>query len=161
MAMRLLPVFLLTGLVSVSASQIPQGVFTEAMPAEEFTAHRAAVFAEVGDAVGIIQGTVEPRAELPFRQSAQFYYLTGVEVPRAILLMDGRAKTSTLYIDPAGFRVRALGPSLTAGAEAAKVTGLDAVLPREAFAAAVETIGRENRRIFVAAGSDVIGGGSG
>ena len=74
--------------------------------------------------------------------------------------MDGRAKTSTLYIDPAGFKVRAFGPSLTAGPEAAKITGLDAVVPREAFAAAVQTIGRDNRRVFVAAGSDVTGGGS-
>ena len=103
---------------------------------------------------------MEPRAELPFRQSAQFYYLTGVEVPRGILLMDGRAKTSTLYIDPAGFKVRAFGPSLAAGAEAAKITGLDAVLPRDAFADAVQTIGRDNRRVFVAAGADVTGGGS-
>ena len=116
--MRVLPVFLLAGLlsVSVSARQIPQGIFTEAFPPEEFAAHRAAVFAAIGDGVAIIQGAVEQPAELPFRQSAQFYYLTGVEVPRAILLMDGRAKTSTLYIDPAGFRVRAFGPSLTAGA---------------------------------------------
>jgi len=160
MVKRVLPVFLLAGLISVSARQIPQGVFTGALPPEEFAAHRAAVLQEIGDAVAIIQGAVEPRAELPFRQSAQFYYLTGVEVPRAILLLDGRDKTSTLYIDPAGFKVRAFGPSLTAGAEAAKVTGLDAVLPRDAFAAAVAAIGRDGRRVFVAAGSDVTGGGS-
>ena len=128
---------------AVPSAQIPQGAFTEALPPEEFAAHRAAVIAEIGDAVAIIQGAVERPAELPFRQSAQFYYLTGVEVPRAILLMDGRAKTSTLYIDPAGFKVRAFGPSLTAGPEAAKITGLDAVVPREAFAAAVQAIGRD------------------
>ena len=128
MVRRTLPVFLLFALVPVSASQIPQGTFTEAFPPEEFAAHRAAVFAGIGDAVAIIQGAVEQPAELPFRQSAQFYYLTGVEVPRAILVMDGRAKTSTLYIDPAGFKVRAFGPSLTAGPEAAKITGLDAVV---------------------------------
>ena len=126
--MRVLPVFLLTGLVSVSASQIPQGVFTEAFPPEEFAAHRAAVFAEIGDAVAIIQAAVGAAGRAAVPAEAQFYYLTGVEVPRAILVMDGRAKTSTLYIDPAGFRVRAFGPSLTAGAEAAKITGLDAVV---------------------------------
>ena len=30
-----------------------------------------------------------------------------------------------MFIEPTGYRVRALGPSLTAGPEAAKVTGLD------------------------------------
>ena len=114
----------------------------------------------IGDAVAIIQGAVEKPAELPFRQSAQFYYLTGVEVPRAILVMDGRTKTSSLYIEPAGFRIRALGPSLTAGPEAAKVTGLEAVLARDQFLAAVQTIGKDGRTVFVAAGSDVVGGGS-
>ena len=160
MVRRTLPVFLLFALVPVAASQIPQGAYTEAFPPEEFAAHRAAVFAEIGDAVAVIQGAVEQPAELPFRQSAQFYYLTGVEVPRAILVMDGRAKTSTLYIDPAGFRVRAFGASLTAGPEAAKITGLDAVVPRDAFTAAAQALGRDNRRVFVAAGSDVTGGGS-
>ena len=164
MTKRALPLVLLAAAVSVSVSvsarQIPQGVFTEAFPPEEFAAHRAAVFAEIGDAVAIIQGAVEQPAELPFRQSAQFYYLTGVEVPRAILLMDGRARTSTLYIDPAGYRVRALGPSLTVSADAPKITGLDAVMPRDAFAAAAQAIGRDTRKVFVAAGSDVTGGGS-
>src|SRR4029450_8564743 len=131
-------------LADAPAAQIPQGVFTEAFPPEEFAARRAAVMAAIGDAVAIIQGAVEKPAELPFRQSAQFFYLTGVEVPRAILLIDGRAKTSTLYIDPAGYRVRALGPSLMVAPESAKVTGLDAVVARDQFTAAVQAIGRDN-----------------
>ena len=147
-------------IAAAPAAQIPQGVFTEAFPPEEFAARRSAVMAAIGDAVAIIQGAVEKPAELPFRQSAQFYYLTGVEVPRAILTIDGRTKRSTLYIDPAGYRVRALGPSLTVAADSAKVTGLDAVVPREAFTADVEALGKDNRKLYVAAGSDVVGGGS-
>jgi len=142
------------------SAQIPQGVFTEAFPPAEFAARRAQVMSAIGEAVAIVQGAVERPAELPFRQGAQFYYLTGVEVPRAILLMDGRTKTSTLYIEPGGYRVRALGPSLTAGAESAKTTGFDAVLPRADFAAAVQALGRDGRKCFVALGSDVVGGGS-
>jgi len=142
------------------AAQIPQGVFTEAFPPAEFAARRATVIEAIGDAVAIIQGTVEKPAELPFRQSAQFYYLTGVEVPRAILVIDGRAKTSTLYIDPAGYRVRALGPSLTVSPDAARITGLEAVVAREQLTAAIQAFGRDGRRFYVAAGSDVVGGGS-
>jgi Xaa-Pro aminopeptidase len=157
---RILPALVLLSLVSVPATQIPQGVFTEAFPPEEFAIRRATVMTAIGDAVAIIQGAVEKPAELAFRQSAQFYYLTGVEVPRAILVIDGRAKTSTLYIEPGGFRVRSFGASLTAGPEAAKTTGLDAVVPREQFTAAVQALGRDSRRLYVAAGSDVVGGGS-
>jgi Xaa-Pro aminopeptidase len=156
----MLPVLALLFVLPASARQIPQGVFTEAFPPQEFAARRAAVITAIGDAVAIIQGAVEKPAELPFRQSAQFYYLTGVEVPRAILVIDGRTKSSTLYIDAAGYRVRALGPSLTVSPEAAKITGLDAVLAREQFTATVQAFGRDSRRVYVAAGSDVVGGGS-
>ena len=142
------------------SAQIPQGVFTDAFPPEEFAARRAQVMQFIGDGVAIIQGAVERPAELPFRQSAQFFYLTGIEVPRAILLIDGRAKTSTLYIEPAGYRVRSYGTSLTVAPESAKATGLDAVVARDQFTAAVQAIGRESRRVFVALGSDVVGGGS-
>ena len=142
------------------SAQIPQGVFTEIFPPAEFAARRAQVMTAIGDAVAIIQGAVEKPAELPFRQGAQFFYLTGVEIPRAILVLDSRAKTSTLYIDPAGYRVRALGPSLTAGPEAAKITGLDAVVARDQLTAAVQAFGREGRKFYTTYGMDVVGGGS-
>jgi hypothetical protein len=48
MVMRALPVFLLAGLIAVSAPQIPQGVFTEALPPEEFSAHRVRPVAHGG-----------------------------------------------------------------------------------------------------------------
>ena len=142
------------------SAQIPQGLFTEAFPPEEFASRRQKVFEAIADGVAILQGAVEKSAELPFRQNTQFFYLTGVEVPRAILLMDGRTRQSTLYIPAAGFRLRALGPSLVPGDEAAKVTGLSAVLAREAFADAVVAIGRDKRTVFTPAGGDVVGGGS-
>jgi Xaa-Pro aminopeptidase len=141
-------------------AQIPQGVFTESLPPQEFAGRREKVFDAIGDAVAILQGAVEKPAELAFRQGTQFYYLTGVEVPRAILVMDGRTRRSTLFIPAAGFRVRALGPSLVPGDEAAKVTGLSAVLPREAFADALAAIGRDRRAIFTPAAGDSVGGGS-
>ena len=115
------------------AAQIPQGVFTEAFPPEEFAAHRAAVYAGIGDGVAIIQGAVEQPAELPFLQSAQFYYLTGVEVPRAILLLDGRAKKSLLFIPARSERrERSEGPVLVPGAAAVQLTGMDSVDDRDA-----------------------------
>ena len=33
-----------------------------------------------------------------FRQSNEFYYLTGLEVPHSYLLLDGRSGKSTLYL---------------------------------------------------------------
>src|SRR5262245_43161069 len=73
-------------------------LFTDAFPPAEFAARRAQVMATIGDAVALITGATEQPNYEKFKQNKQFFYLCGVEVPRAILLIDGRAKTSTLFL---------------------------------------------------------------
>ena len=129
------------------AAQRP--VFAPALPASEFAARRAEVMRAIGDGVAVIQGATERAAYLQFRQSAQFFYLTGVEVPRAILVVDGRARASTLFVNPRDARMeRSEGPVLTPGAEAAALTGIEQVLPRDAFDAALAAIAAEGRHIY-------------
>ena len=112
-------------------------LFTDALPKEEFAARRARVMAQIGDGVAVIQGATETNAYEKFRQSNQFFYLTGVEVPRAILTIDGRTKTSTLYLLPRNERMeRSEGPVLTPGEAAVRLTGIERVVPREEFTAA-------------------------
>ena len=141
---RHLPLVVLTGLILAGREAIAQPLlFTSALPKEEFAARRARVMAEIGDGVVVIQGATETAAYEKFRQSNQFFYLTGVEVPRAILTIDGRSKTSTLYLLPRDERTeRSEGPVLTPGEEAARLTGIERVLPRDEFAAAVKNLGK-------------------
>ena len=83
---------------------------------------------------------------MKFRQNNQFFYLTGVEVPRAILVIDGRAKSSTLFLNPRDERAeRSEGPVLTPGPEAEKLTGINRVGPRDEFAAALDQVGADGR----------------
>src|SRR5215468_9845478 len=77
-----------------------QPLFTDSLPKEEFAEHRAKLMAKIGDGIAVIEGAAETGNSLKFRQNNQFYYLTGVEVPRAILLIDGRTKRSTLFLAP-------------------------------------------------------------
>src|SRR5512132_1261695 len=126
------------GIQSVTAQPL---LFTDALPKEEFAARRARVMAEIGDAIVVVQGATETPAYEKFRQSNQFFYLTGIEVPRAILTIDGRAKVSTLYIAPRNERAeRSEGPLLGPGDDAVKLTGIDRVLPRDDFAAAAKAL---------------------
>ena len=68
-------------------------------PPEEFAARRAVVFDALGEnSVALLQGAANIRGFLRFRQSNAFYYLSGVEVPHAYLLLDGRNKRTTLYL---------------------------------------------------------------
>ena len=70
-------------------------LFSTSLPKEEFAARRAKLLQKIGDGVAVMQGAAETSSYEKFRQSNQFYYLTGVETPRAILVIDGRAKSST------------------------------------------------------------------
>src|SRR5258705_4754160 len=79
-----------------------QPVFTgpDVFPAEEFAARRARVMVKIGDGVAIIQGTTERPGEQPLRQANQFFYITRVVEPRAILVIDGKTRRSTLFLNP-------------------------------------------------------------
>ena len=85
----------------------------------------------------MLQGATERPAEAPFRQNNQFFYLSGVELPRSILLLDGRTKQTTLFLADNERRARMWGPLLMPGAEAARVTGIEAVTRREEFETAL------------------------
>src|SRR5438046_1332619 len=56
---------------------------------------------EIGGGVALIAGAGEVAGFEAFRQNNDFYYLCGVEVPHAYLLIDGGRKSSTLYLQQA------------------------------------------------------------
>ncbi|HUA58548.1 MAG TPA: aminopeptidase P N-terminal domain-containing protein [Verrucomicrobiae bacterium] len=121
------------------ASLVPaQPVFTDVFPPEEFAARRAKVFDKISDGVAVVLGTTEPPGEMPLRQNNQFHYLCGVVEPRAILVLDGKTRKTTLFLNPRNQQQEnsMYGPGLYPGEEAAKRTGIDFVLPR------VPTLGR-------------------
>jgi len=120
-------------LISVPLSAQPP-LFTTAMSKEEFAARRARVMEQIGDGIVVMQGATETAAYEKFRQSVQFYYLTGVETPRAILTIDGKSKTTTLYLNPTSERMeRSEGPLLGPGEAAQSLTGIEHVVPRDEF----------------------------
>src|SRR5262245_37373135 len=87
----------LSQLSAVSRPLSAQSGFTDAFAPSEFSARRARVMEQIGDGIAVIQGSAEFPAYQTFRQNAQFFYLTGFEVPRAVLVIDGKAKKSTLF----------------------------------------------------------------
>ena len=126
-----------------------QPLFTSAFPPEEFAARRTRVMAAIGDGVAVLQGATELPSYLAFRQNNHVFYLTGVEVPRAIVLIDGRARRTTLFLPPRDERMeRSEGPILVPGDEAVRLTGIEAVVPRDEFAAALDAVTREGRPIY-------------
>ncbi|HZP49210.1 MAG TPA: Xaa-Pro peptidase family protein [Vicinamibacterales bacterium] len=154
-------------LLAVAQLVIAQPVFTgpEIFPLEEFASRRARAVQAVGDAFVVVQGTTERPGEQPLRQNNQFFYLTGIVEPRAIATIDGRTKKTVVYLQPDDERRRRqidrmYGVGLVPGADAAKATGVDAVLPRAAFEPALAAVAREGRTIYTPFRPEVLGSAS-
>src|SRR5438552_4530390 len=153
--------FLVAGLLVLAQAPSAQPVFTgaEIFPPEEFAARRARVMEQIGDAVAILQGATERPGEQPFRQSNHFFYLTGVVEPRAMVLIDGRARRTTLFLQPFNQRreQRMFGPGLHPGEEAIRATGVDAVLARDEFERSLDALARDGRTIYTPHRPEVLG----
>jgi Xaa-Pro aminopeptidase len=117
-------------------------LFTTDFPPEEFAARRAKVYEAIGvDAFAVLQGAPSPPGYTRFRQTNDFYYLCGIEVPHAYLLLDGAAKKATLLLPPRNEgRERGEGKMLSAedAEEVKKLSGVEAVASTDVLAEQIE-----------------------
>jgi Xaa-Pro aminopeptidase len=159
--MRQLRLLIATAVLITFADLLAQPVFrgTEIFPPEEFAARRAKVIAQIGDGVAIVLGTTEPPGEMPFRQNNQFFYLTSVTEPRASVIIDGRAKTTTVFLQPKTPTQdnSQYGPGMSPGVMAAKALGVDAAVDRADFTAAITAIAKDKRTIYTPFAAEVLG----
>ncbi|HKC85955.1 MAG TPA: aminopeptidase P N-terminal domain-containing protein [Blastocatellia bacterium] len=152
---------LLASLIALGVSLFAQPVFTDIFPPEEFATRRTKVMSQIGDGVAILQGATERPGEQPLRQNNQFFYLTGVIEPRAILVIDGKAKRSTLYLyGGAERRERMFGSAMVPGDAAVAATGIEAVRPRDEFAKTVGEFAREGRTLYTPFRPETLGNAS-
>ena len=112
-------------------AQVGFSPFRSDFPPEEFAARRAKVFDAIGaSAIAVVQGAPSPAGYTRFRQSNEFYYLSGIEIPHAYLLLDGGSHRALLYLphrNPG--RERGEGRMLSAedAEEVKKLSGIDDV----------------------------------
>jgi len=110
-------------------------LFQTDFPAAEFKQRRDKIFDAIGrNAVALIQGAPAVDGFWVFRQTNEFYYLCGLETPHAYLFLDGRNRTSSLYL-PHRDEARERGEGKTLSAEDADLvktfTGVDNVYSSE------------------------------
>lgn len=110
-----------------------RSLFQKDFTAAEFSARRARVFDAIGrEACAILQGAGPVQRSEPFRQTNEFYYLCGVELPQAYLLLHGRSRKSTLFLQPRNERQERSeggGISIADATDLAELSGVDAVRP--------------------------------
>ena len=113
--------------------------FTTNFTVKEFADRRAKIYEAIGaEAVALMQGLPSVHSSAIFRQSNEFYYVSGVVAPQALLLMDGAAKRATLYLPKQNVSRAAIEGELLSSddpAATARITGVDEVKSPDQLAA--------------------------
>jgi Xaa-Pro aminopeptidase len=120
----------------------------------EFVARRARLFEKIPDGIAIIFGARGQRYPVKFRQSPDFYYLTGIEEPGAVLVLMGPTKSTYLFAprrsEP---QIRADGPGIWQLDKKEEVYGLTRVHPVEEFLPMTAFFGLRPKKLYMFIGS--------
>ena len=101
----------------------------------EYAARRSRLMAQIGDGVAVVLGATEPAGDVAFRQGHDFFYMTGVEIPDAILVVDGQRKESVLFFTMTETTADGLAIPIDLVRAPAAYTGIERALPSDGFAA--------------------------
>lgn len=97
----------------------------------EYAARRAKLMEKIPDGVAVIWGA-QPLADYyRYSQNNDFMYLTGAEIPNAVLIVDGMAKSSTLLFTSTEAAARADGIAAELVRDPKSFTGIEQVMPIE------------------------------
>jgi len=131
------PALFVFGVIAVAAPPARAQYYQTDFPPEEWKARSQKIYESIGESgVAVVQGMPQTDGFQFPRQLNTFYYLCGIETAGAYLRLDGRSRTTTLYLPPRNERLeRAEGKVLSADdAELVKrLTGVDDVKPLEAM----------------------------
>lgn len=120
----------------------------------EFEARRTKLFEKIPDGVAVIFAARNQHYPVKFRQAPDFYYLTGVEEPGAILVLFGPTKRSLLFAprrsEPS---IRADGPGIWQLDKREEVYGLTRVQPIEEFLPMLSFLPPTIKKLYMLSGS--------
>lgn len=137
--MRFLPLLAILLVVPAAAQDAP--LFTTDFAPGEFAERRDRVYDAIGpDAIAVIQGEPAQRGYTRFRQSNEFYYLSGIEVPHAYLMLDGANRRAIVFLPHVeASRMSSEGRVLSADVSdlVRELSGIDAVAPSEELSTAL------------------------
>lgn len=122
-----LSMFLLV--ILLVASSLSAALFDKS----EYAARRLKLMEKIPDGVAIILGAQSCRGYNEYYQNNDFMYFSGVEIPNAFLIIDGKHKESTLFYTISERAARNEGISLDLIRKPREVTGIEKIYPVENF----------------------------
>lgn len=134
----------LVGLKFLATSLSAELVF----PPDEYARRRAQLMDHLGDGVAIFLGARTPSGDYQFYQNNDLIYLCGVEIPGAILAIDGQKKESLLFFTISEKEAAGQGLPLSLIRQPQQVTGIENVLPADRLPGYLAGLNNQGRTIY-------------
>ncbi len=131
-------------ILPVPGAALAAGPFDKA----EYAGRRARLMDTIGDGAAVFLGATTPAGDIEFRQGHDFYYLTGINVPNAFLVVDGSRRESVLFYTLDERTADGEGLALDLVRQPVEYTGVERVLPAERFGAFLAGIATRGRALY-------------
>ena len=119
-------IFFLTVII---LSNVSSGAPSDYFSKEEYRMRREKLMKLIPDGVAIILGEEERNDDRTFIQNNDFMYFTGVEIPNAVLIIDGMKKESSIFFTISERTARGMGADMELVKNPRKVTGIERYYP--------------------------------
>lgn len=120
----------------------------------EFAARREKLLEKIPDGIAVLFGAKGQHYPVKFRQSPDFYYLTGIEEPGSVLVLSGPNKRSILFAprrsEP---QIRADGPGIWQLEKREEFYGLTRVQTIEEFLPTLHFLTGRAKKLYMLSGS--------
>jgi Xaa-Pro aminopeptidase len=134
----------LIGVAVLVTTGLSAGAFDRA----EYAARRSRLMEKIGDGAAVFLGAPTPSSDNDFRQGHDFFYLTGVEIPDAFLVVDGLRKESVLFFTMNEATADGEAIPLDLVRKPADYTGIERVLPADQFSAQLAGLASRGRPLY-------------
>ncbi len=114
----------------------------------EYAARRTRLMAEIPDGVAVILGARNVTGYWEFFQNNDFMYFCGVEVPNAVLIIDGVAKESLLFYDLTERYAKGENLDLELIENPTEFTGVERHYPMERFSATLARLAERREVLY-------------
>ncbi len=105
---------------------LPQDIFSQSIPASEYTARRSKVMETIGKNLALINSAEQTPFVEAFQQDHEFYYLTGLDLANSALVLNGKTQEVILFRPEEG-KTRYPGVSYPPTADPKTVGGIEDV----------------------------------
>ncbi|MFA5816782.1 MAG: Xaa-Pro peptidase family protein [Bacteroidales bacterium] len=127
--MLLKTTYIIAILAAFAGSSYSQLVFEK----NEYVARREKLMDQIPDGIAILRGASLPDGDSPFYQFNNMMYFTGLEIPNLILVVDGKERTSTLFLTISDNDAWGEGISIDLVKDPGRFNGIERTLPYDNF----------------------------